>query len=404
MSRNEQYQFAKRVETLKSSEVRELLKITELPDVISFAGGLPAPELFPIQEMSAVNQEVLQKDGHAALQYSTTEGYGILRDMIASNRMVSAGVMTNRDEILITAGSQQGIDFSARLFLNDNDYIICEDPSYLGAINVFNTYNARYITVSIDKDGMIPELLEQAIQTAPSPPKFIYTIPDFQNPTGITMSLERRKKIVEIASQYKIPIIEDNPYGDIAFNGKRNASLKSFDKNGWVIFLGTFSKILCPGLRIGWVCANKELINKYIMLKQVSDLQCNSLTQREVGTFMQKYNLDDHVNRIISVYKNRRDYMINAMIKYFPSEVTFTYPDGGLFTWVELPEKINAAELLVVALKEKVAFVPGAPFFPNGGHKNYLRLNYSNMSEDKIEEGIKRLGIIIKRFMDSLKN
>lgn len=391
------YQLSDRASTLKASEIREILKITERPDVISFAGGLPAPEFFPIKELAKVTQEILETDGYAALQYSPTEGFGLLREIIADKRMLKAHVNTTKDNILITSGSQQGIEFCARLFLNDGDYIICEDPSYLGAINVFNTYHAKYLTVPMDENGMIMEELEKILQSNHKP-KFIYTIPDFQNPTGITMSIERRQRLVELANQYNIPVIEDNPYGDVIFDGKRNPAIKSFDTTGSVIFLGSFSKTFCPGLRIGWMCASQELLSKFIMLKQISDLQCNTLTQREVAYYMNENDLDEHIADIVHVYKKRRDVMLNAMKKYFPATIKYTNPNGGLFTWVELDEKINAADLLVAALEKKVAFVPGAPFFANGDHKNFLRLNYSNMSEDKIEDGIKRLGQVIAEY------
>ena len=393
-----QYKLSDRAKTLKASEIREILKITERPDVISFAGGLPAPEFFPIKELIEAATEVLSNDGYAALQYSPTEGNVVLREIIANERMSKANVITHKDEILITAGSQQGIEFCSKLFLNDGDYIICEDPSYLGAINVFNTYHAKYLTVPMDEHGMIMEELEKILQ-AGYQPKFIYTIPDFQNPTGITMSTDRRKRLVELANQYQVPVIEDNPYGDVIFDGERNPAIKSFDTTGSVIFLGSFSKTLCPGLRIGWMCAATELLAKFIMLKQVTDLQCNTLTQREIVYYMTHHKLDDHVAEVIRVYKARRDIMLSAMKKYFPASVKYTNPQGGLFTWVELDKSIDAADLLVAALEDKVAFVPGSPFFPNGGNKNFLRLNYSNMSDSRIEEGIKRLGHVISRFM-----
>lgn len=391
------FELSERANTLRASEIREILKITEQPDVISFAGGLPAPEFFPIQELAQLTSKILHDDGYAALQYSPTEGFGLLREIIAKERMLNAEVVTDKNNILITSGSQQGIDFCAKLFLNDGDYIVCENPSYLGAINVFNVYHAKYLTVPMDEDGMIMEELEKVLQSEHKP-KFIYTIPDFQNPTGITMSVERRKRLVELAVKYNIPVVEDNPYGDVIFEGKRNPAIKSFDTTGHVIFLGSFSKTFCPGLRIGWMCADQELLNKFIMLKQVSDLQCNTLTQREVAYYLNENDLDEHIAEIVSVYKKRRDIMLNAMNKYFPSTVKHTNPNGGLFTWVELDANIDAAKLLVAALEKKVAFVPGAPFFPNGGHKNFLRLNYSNMSEEKIEEGIKRLGEVMKSY------
>lgn len=393
-----QFQLSDRAGTLKASEIRELLKITEQPEIISFAGGLPAPEFFPVKEISLVTQDILAKEGMSALQYSATEGYPLLRELIASKLMKKAHVDTIKDEVLITAGSQQGLDFCAKLFLNDGDTLICEDPSYLGAINVFNSCHAKYLAIPMDDHGMIVDELEKLLQSGQRA-KFIYTIPDFQNPTGVTMSVERRKKLAELAAEYQIPVIEDNPYGDVIFDGERLPSIKSFDKNGWVIYLGSFSKTLCPGLRIGWVCALPELLNKFILLKQISDLQCNTLTQREVAHYMRDYDLDSHVKQVIDVYRHRRDIMINTMKEHFPTNVKYTYPNGGLFTWVTLPENINAAELLEEALKEKVAFVPGAPFFPNGGHKNYLRLNYSNMSDERIVDGIKRLANVLAKFI-----
>lgn len=394
-----QFKFAKRASTLKASEIRELLKLTEKPEIISFAGGLPAPELFPIDKITVIVQDILQNDAKAALQYSATEGFVLLREIIANQRMILANVKTTPDNVLITAGSQQGIDFSARLFLDDGDYIICEDPSYLGAINVFNTYHTKYLPIPMDEEGMIMEELEKTLQAYPQA-KLIYTIPDFQNPTGRTMSVARRKRLAELAAQYKIAVIEDNPYGELNFEGHRLPAIQSFDTEGWVIYLGSFSKTFCPGYRIGWICAEDTVLNKFVMLKQVADLQCSSIAQREVAYFMQRYSLDEHVASIIAVYKKRRDLMLDGIAKYFPAGVKYTLPAGGLFTWVELKPGINAAELLIEALKENVAFVPGAPFFANGGNHNFLRLNYSNMPEERIVEGIKRLGKVLHAYYD----
>ncbi len=393
------FNFAKRADTLKASEIRELLKLTEKPEIISFAGGLPAPELFPIREITEIVQYIFEHDGQAALQYSATEGFVLLREIIANKRMLLAGVKTTPENILITAGSQQGIDFSARLFLDDGDYVICEDPSYLGAINVFNTYHAKYLPIPMDEEGMIMEELEKTLQAYPQA-KLIYTIPDFQNPTGRTMSITRRKRLAELAAQYKIAVIEDNPYGELNFEGKRYPAIKSFDTEGWVIYFGSFSKTFCPGYRIGWVCAEDRALNKFVMLKQVADLQCSSVAQREVAYYMQRYDLDEHVAAIIKVYKKRRDLMLAGIAKHFPAGVKYTLPKGGLFTWVELKPGIDAAELLIEALKENVAFVPGAPFFANGGNHNFLRLNYSNMPEERIVEGIERLGKVLHAYYD----
>jgi len=386
--------FAKRMEYIKGSAIRELLKLTEQPEIISFAGGLPAPELFPIEEMKQVSLRVLDTDGKAALQYSPTEGYMPLRRMI-SERMKKIEVEVPPEQILITSGSQQGLDFSGKVFLDEGDTVICESPSYLGALNAFKAYLPRFVEVEMDQDGMRMDALEKALQENPNA-KFIYTIPDFQNPTGITMSLERRKKLVELAVKYNVPVVEDNPYGELRFEGEKLPAIKHFDTTGIVIFLGTFSKIFSPGLRIGWVAASPEIVRKYVLVKQGADLQCNSMAQREAAVFMEMYDIEKHIEKIIEVYRRRRDLMIETMKKEFPEGFTFTYPSGGLFTWVEMPEGLDAAEVLKKALEEKVAFVPGGTFYPNGGNENHCRLNYSCMPEDKIVEGITRLGKVFR--------
>lgn len=387
--------LAERMSNLKASEIRELLKLTEEPDIISFAGGLPAPELFPIEKLKGIAENVIENEGRFALQYSTTEGYKALRRIIAQQRMTNAKVKVTEDDILITNGSQQGLDFSGRVFLDKDDVIICESPSYLGAINAFKAYMPRFVEIPMDDNGMIIDELEKALKENPNA-KFIYTIPDFQNPTGKTMSVDRRKRLVELSAQYDIPVIEDNPYGELRFEGEVLPSIKSFDTKGLVIYLGTFSKTFCPGLRLGWVCADPEILSKYIIVKQGADLQASSISQREAAAFMLKYDLNEHIGEIKKVYKKRRDLMIQTMKEEFPENCTYTYPSGGLFTWVTLPEGVDAAKILQTALSEKVAFVPGGSFFPNGGHPNHFRLNYSSMPEDKIVEGIKRLGKVLK--------
>lgn len=390
-----EFRLSERMNHLKASEIRELLKLTEEPDIISFAGGLPAPELFPIEEMKVISHKVLNDEGKAALQYGPTEGYTPLRKIIAEQRMKAVGVNATYENILITNGSQQGLDFTGRVFLDKDDIVICESPSYLGAINAFKAYMPKFVEIPMDDNGMIIEELEKALEKHPNA-KFIYTIPDFQNPTGKTLSFERRVKMLELAEKYNIPIIEDNPYGELRFEGDMIPSIKSLDKKGLVIYLGTFSKTFCPGLRLGWICADKDILNKYIIVKQGADLQSSSISQREAAAFMQVYNLDEHINKIKEVYRRRRDLMIDMIKKEFPENIKYTYPNGGLFTWVTLPEGIDAAELLKIALRDKVAFVPGGSFFPNGGHPNHFRLNFSNMPEDKIIEGIKRLGKVLK--------
>ena len=386
--------FASRMENIKGSAIRELLKLTEEPDIISFAGGLPAPELFPIKEMEQVCSRVLQDDGRAAMQYSSTDGYLPLRAKIAK-RAEKLGIKTEAKDILITSGSQQGLEFTGKIFVNDGDVIICESPSYLGALSAFRAYQPKFVEVLMDEDGMIMEELEKALAANPNA-KFIYVIPDFQNPTGRTLSLERRKRLMERATKYEIPVVEDNPYGELRFEGEIMPSLKCFDPKNLVIHLGTFSKIFAPGLRLGWVIAEPEILNKYNLVKQGADLQCSTIAQREVDKFLELYDIEAHIEKIKKVYKVRRDLMLETMRKEFPESTEFTKPSGGLFAWATFPKEIDASVLLKKALEQRVAFVPGEPFYPNGGNANHCRLNYSNMPEDKIVEGMTRLAKVLK--------
>lgn len=389
--------YSKRMDKIKASEIREILKLTQNPEVISFAGGLPAPEMFPIEEIKQVSIEVLDEMGEKALQYGTTEGHTPLREKIAK-RMEKFGIKTTANNILITSGSQQGLDLTGKVFLDPDDVVLCESPSYLGALGAFKQYQPRFIEVPTDDDGMIMEDLEDIVKTNDRI-KIIYAVPDFQNPSGRTWSVERRKRLVEIANKYNIPIIEDNPYGELRFEGEIPPSVKSFDTEGRVVFLGTFSKTLCPGFRLGWTCADGEMINKYTLVKQGVDLQTSTISQLQLDRFLDKYDLDKHIEKIIDVYRRRRNLMIKTMKEEFPKEVKFTEPEGGLFTWAVLPEHINARELAKKAIEKKVAFVPGGSFFPNGGNENTLRINYSNMDEERIVIGIKRLAETIKEML-----
>lgn len=386
--------FARRVEQMKASEIREILKVTERPEVISFAGGLPAPELFPVEEMKAVCTAVLSDDGRAALQYSTTEGYQPLREQIAA-RMAEAGVVASCTDVLIVSGSQQGLDLTGKVFLDEGDIVICESPTYLAAINAFKTYSPQFVEVAMDEQGMIMSALEETLRRYPQA-KLIYTIPDFQNPTGRTMSIDRRKRLVELANQYDVMVMEDNPYGELRFAGERVPPVKAFDTEGRVIYQSTFSKVLTPGIRVGWLCAAPDILQKYVIFKQSTDLHTNTMAQRQVSKFMEMFDLKEHIEKIRKVYKTRRNLMLEAIKSEFPAGVTYTQPDGGLFLWVELPKELNARDLLISCLEKQVAFVPGGAFFPNGGNENTLRLNFSNMSEERIVEGIARIGKLIK--------
>lgn len=389
--------FAQRMDNFKASDIREILKVTANPEIISFAGGLPAPELFPVEEMKEICSQVLDEAGQEALQYSTTEGFPPLREKIAERVNRNFGTSLTASNIIIMSGSQQALDFSGKVFLNEGDAILCEKPTYLGALMAFNAYQPRYVEVATDDEGMVIEDLERVLREDPGI-RLAYVIPDFQNPTGKTWSLERRKAFMEVISRYDIPVLEDNPYGELRFEGEILPSLKSMDEKGQVIMLGTFSKIFCPGLRIAWICGEPELLEKFIFIKQAADLHTATMAQREISAYMDRYDIDAHVQEIVKVYGERRKVMLDAMDEFLPDTVTFNRPDGGLFTWVELPEGVNARDLLVRCLELKVAFVPGGAFYPNGGHENTLRLNYSNMPPERIREGVRRLGEAMKEF------
>lgn len=391
-------ELAKRMENIRASEIRELLKLTDKPEMISFAGGLPAPELFPVERLKNITLKVLESSGTEALQYATTEGFVPLRQKIAERMNKRYGTGLSKHNILITSGSQQGLDFSGKMFINEGDVVLCESPTYLGAINAFNAYRPQMLEVPTDNDGMLMDHLERILDTVPNI-KLIYTIPDFQNPSGRSWSTKRRHKFMELMAGRNIPILEDAPYSELRFDGTPQPSLISFDKNESVIYLGTFSKIFCPGMRIGWVAANESILEKYVLVKQGADLHTSGITQRYISTYMDMYDLDEDIEKIRQVYKSRRDAMHSALLAELPPSTRFTYPEGGLFTWVELDKNIDTKELLVECLKNNVAFVPGAPFFPNGGGTNTLRLNFSNMPEPRIAEGIRILGTIIKNRM-----
>ena len=391
--------YAKRMDLFKKSELGEILKLIEEPDIISFAGGLPASELFPVEEMKKVSVKVLDENGEEALQYSGSQGYLPLRNHIAKRMNEKGKTNVKAEDILVTSGSQQALDFAGNVFLDEGDIVLCESPSYLGALNAFKGYKPEIMEVPTDKEGMITEELEKMLKEN-AKVKFIYVIPDFQNPTGITWSLDRRKKFMEVVNKYEIPVIEDNPYGELRYEGEFLPALKSFDTKGLVIYLGTFSKIFCPGYRLGWTCASKDILQKFITCKENSDLQTSTIGQRELSKYIDDYDVDEHVEKIKSTYKKRRDLMLDCMEKEFPEGVSFTHPHGGLFTWVKLPEKLNAQDLMKKCLENKVAYVPGGFFFPEGNKENYFRLNYSSSKEEKIVEGIKRLGDVLKEALN----
>lgn len=387
--------YAKMMDNVKASEIRQLLALTQRPEVTSFAGGLPAPELFPVKEFKAACDAVLDEAGSVAMQYGQTDGWAPLRKQISERMLAKNQIHTDAKNILLTAGSQQGLDYAGRVFLDPDDVVIMESPSYLGAINAFRLSQPRFIEIPTDEHGMIMSELEKVLATTDNV-KLIYVIPDFQNPSGRTWPLERRKEFMEIVTRYEIPVIEDNPYGDLRYRGEALPALKSIDPKDLVIYLGTFSKILSPGVRIAWICANEAYINKFNLIAQAAVLQTSTFAAMAVSKFIDMYNLDAHVEKIRACYKHRASVMVQAMKDYFPSCVKFTDPDGGLFTWAELPEYINTKEMAAQCLEKNVAYVPGAGFFPNGGNDHCMRLNYSCSNDEQIINGIRLIGDVIK--------
>jgi 2-aminoadipate transaminase len=400
-----QARYAQRTHGVTSSVIRELLKLTERPDILSFAGGLPAPEVFPLAEVEDAAHRVLAEQGRIALQYGTTEGYLPLRELLVRH-MGRYGIQVTTDNVLITSGSQQGLDLIGKLLLNPGDVVLSEAPTFLGAIQAFRAYQADFITVPIDDEGLRVDLLEERLRAGP---KFLYVLPNFQNPGGVTLSLERRWTLVELASRYGVPIVEDDPYGQLRYEGHHLPSLVKVDAEahgcahgerafrGGVLYLGTLSKTLAPGLRLGWVVAPVEVIGKLVQLKQGTDLHTSTFVQMLAYEVARSGFLDRHVRVIRKVYGDRREAMLRALEAYFPPGVRWTRPRGGLFLWVTLPPGLDASELLTEALEAKVAFVPGAAFFPEGGGANTLRLNFSYCAPARIDEGMRRLGAVLSR-------
>lgn len=395
------FNFAKRMSSIKASEIREILKVTEHEDIISFAGGLPAPELFPIEEINEITQIVLKEAGTKALQYTTTEGYSPLREWISERMNQRLGTTLDKDNILITHGSQQGLDLSGKVFLDEGDIVLCESPTYLAAISAFKAYGCDFIEIPTDEDGMDMERLEYILRCTKNI-KLIYVIPDFQNPTGKTWSRERRRKLAEISSRFGVMVIEDNPYGELRFDGMSLPAIKSFDNCGNILCTGSFSKIFCPGFRIGWIAGDKDIIRKYVLVKQGTDLQCNTIAQMTIHEYLKRYNINDHIKKIVEVYKQRKDVAIRCIERYFPENIKFSHPQGGLFIWVELPENISAREILEKCLERKIAFVPGGSFFPVKHKENTFRINYSNMPQEKIEKGIQIIGEVLKEHLETV--
>lgn len=391
--------FAKRMKKFENNELLAMMQLVDNPEIISFAGGFPAPELFPLEELKKVSQKVFSEENRCALQYSSTSGYKPLREKIAKRMNERMGESLNSDDILITSGSQQALDMSGMVFLDQGDIVFCERPSYLGAVNAFNSYYPQYVEIETDEEGMIISDLNKKLKKYKDQVRMIYLIPDFQNPTGRCWSKERRIQFLDALKEYDIPIIEDGAYSEIRFQGEPEPSLFSLDKNSKVIYLGSFSKIFCPGFRLAWVVASQEIISKYLALKPGVDLSSSSVSQRFVDQYLEDYDIDKHIEGILRSYKEKRDFVIKRMQEEFPQAVKYNIPNGGLFFWLILPEDKSANDLLDLALKENVAFVPGGSFFPNQKMKNTIRLNFSNMTMEKLDTGIERLGKVLKLFL-----
>jgi 2-aminoadipate transaminase len=380
--------YASRMAQMRPSTIREILKVTAQPDIISFAGGLPAPELFPVAEVRSAADRVLTEFGSRALQYSQSEGAPQLREWIAGE-MGRRGIKAVGADVLVTNGSQQVLDLAGKLFLNPGDVVLTENPTYLAAIQAFQTFEVKFVPVPTDGDGLIPEALPELIRQ--HRPKFLYTIPNFQNPTGITLSAARRERLARLAAEHNLVVLEDDPYGKLRYRGTEVPPVKHWDEAGQVIYSSTFSKTIAPGLRIGWVVAPPEVFNRLLILKQASDLHTSSFDQLVAYTYLTENDPVAHVEKIRRAYGERFEVLDSALRAAMPASFTWTKPEGGMFLWITGPAQLDALELLKRAIEQKVAFVPGRDFFPADGGRNFLRLNYSNSTPERIREGVKRL-------------
>jgi 2-aminoadipate transaminase len=391
--------FARRMGGISASTIREILKVTEQPEIISFAGGLPAPELFPVDNILCAAERVLHETGASALQYSPSEGFAPLRESLAAESR-RRGIDCSAEDILITTGSQQPLDLTGKVFLDAGDCVLTESPTYMAAIQAFQTFEVRFATVPTDDHGLIPEELPALIER--ERPRFLYTIPNFQNPTGRTLAAERRKTLYSIAARYGLMVIEDDPYGCLRYAGKTIPPIKSLDSQGIVIYLSTVSKTIAPGLRIGWVIAREEIRRKLTIVKQAADLHTSSLDQRIVHRYLTDFDSSAHIERIRQAYGERYAIMDATLGQSMPPGFQWTHPEGGMFLWVTCPVGVDTNELLREALLRKVIFVPGRDFFPDASGQRFMRLNFSNASPESIQEGIGRLAEVCRDAVQAL--
>lgn len=385
-----QWQFSKRAEQLQSSVIREILKVTVRPEVISFAGGLPSPATFPVEHMRAAFDTVLSNQGKVALQYGPTDGYGPLREWIAASLSVN-GAKISAEQVLMVSGSQQGLDLLAKVLIDEGSKVLVETPSYLGALQAFSVYQPRFESVPTDEHGLLPEQVAGVAQGA----RLLYALPNFQNPTGRTLPVERRTALVETCARLGLPLIEDDPYGALSYRGEPLPKMIAMNPDG-VIYMGSFSKVLTPGIRLGYVVAPLPLVRKLEQAKQAADLHTAQLTQMVVYEAIKDGFLNQHIPTIRKLYSDQCDAMLAALKEHFPASVTWTTPEGGMFIWVTLPKHIDTMKLLDEAIAQNVAFVPGAPFYANEAEHNTLRLSFVTVPPEKIREGVARLGKLIK--------
>ncbi len=385
-----QWQFSERAQQLQSSFIREILKITQRPEIISFAGGLPSPATFPVDVMKAAYDKVLSETGKVALQYGPTDGYGPLREWIA-NSLSTEGSRILPEQILMTSGSQQALDLLGKVLIDEGSRVLVETPSYLGALQAFSVYRPEFKSVETDEHGLVPSSIDAIAQGA----RLLYALPNFQNPTGRSLSVERRQELVETCARLGLPLIEDDPYGTLSYKGEPSPKMVAMNPDG-VIYMGSFSKVLTPGIRLGYVCAPLPLVRRLELAKQAADLHTAQLTQMVVHEVVKDGFLDQHIPTIRKLYGDQCQVMLDAMAEHFPASVTWTRPEGGMFIWVTLPQSIDAMKLLDQSLAARVAFVPGAPFYANEPATNTLRLSFVTVPPERIREGIAILGKLIK--------
>ena len=387
-----------RMSNLKPSAIREILKTSIGTDIIAFSAGNPSADLFPSKELAKIAEELFEKDAAMALQYSVTEGYDPLRNQMKERMEKKYNISMEGNELIIVSGGQQGIDLAAKCVVNDGDVVVCEDPSFIGALNTFRSYNARLVGVPMDDEGMDIDRLEEVLKTEKNV-KVIYTIPTFQNPMGVTLSMERRRRMYELAVKYDVLILEDSPYFELTYSGEVVPPIKTLDKTGHVLFAGSFSKIISPGIRVGFVIGPQELVSKMVVAKQGEDVHTNLFFMMAVSRYLERYDLDKHIEECRDVYRAKKDKMIECMEKYFDKRVSFTRPNGGLFIWCTLPEGCSGVELCEYTKDKKVSIVPGMAFTVAEKDCNAFRLNFSVPSMEQIEKGIALLGEAIDEYL-----